>query len=352
MKYLFFLIPFLAKAQTIILLDSLTHQPIPSVLIENEKGELLTLSGEKGEVNLALLGETAYTSHLSFAPKKIIKNKLKNGQSLLLTSREYSLPEVIITKKPYDYTCLKSYIRTFVYSENTPLYYTEGWVDFYVPKKGRLLKYKIISLRCYENTKNEKLIAIKKGVSIAGSNGLINFLTTNYFPLDDKNYKLIPQEAGNFSISYRLQDGAGTIYKKGNRYSCTLNLLFPEKTKEGSFAGRKNTIHNIELYQEFPSYSDFNSLEKTDFISYRYLVNMDTSYKKKTINITSISEIYPVEQTKIRKEDLKGISLESFYGGMLHSVHIEKFPELEENIPINIPILQSLIGKDLTLIPE
>ena len=54
MKYLFFLIPFLAKAQTIILLDSLTHQPIPSVLIENEKGELLTLSGEKGEVNLAL----------------------------------------------------------------------------------------------------------------------------------------------------------------------------------------------------------------------------------------------------------------------------------------------------------
>ena len=354
MKYFFLMfIPFLGKAQSVILLDSITHQPIPSVIIENEKGELITLSDEKGGIDLSNLGEISYTSHLSYIPKKIIKNDLKNKQYFFLSSQEYQLPEIVINTKTYDYTVMRSYVRTYVYSENIPLYYTEGWVDFYIPKKGNNLKYKIISLKCYENTKNEKLIALKKGISIAGSNGLINFLATNYFPLEDKNYSLIPQGTDNFSIAYHLQDGAGTIYKKNNIYCCRINPLFPKKTKGGSFARRTNTIHSIELYQEFPSDNDFSSLKRTDFISYRYLVDMDTKYRKKTISMTSIYEIHPIEKIGINKNNLKEVHLENFFGGSLNSVNIEKFLELKEKIPLKYSSIPKLfLDKNLTLIPE
>ncbi|MDO4881463.1 MAG: hypothetical protein Q3983_09300 [Capnocytophaga sp.] len=337
------------NAQRIYLVDSLTLKPIQSVVVENGKGEIVAISDEKGSVKLD--NETTfYTSHISYNSKKINKNKIKEEQKIVLSTKKYEIPEIVLTNKAYDYTLLKTYIRTYQYADSIPVYYTEGWVDFYIPKKGNNLKYNILALKCYENIKDDKLNSIKKGTLFMGQNGLINFLKTNYFPLEDKKYSLIKKSEDFYNISYNGKEGAGKIEKGKDCYEYYLNNLFPKEKGGGSFAGRTNIIHNIDIYQKFQASKEIEEIDKTDFDLFRYMVNLETIYKEEKISLVTIYEIYPVKKVGISKNDIKEIRLQSSFGGILSSQNIDKFNEIQEKVPAPSSFSEFFIKKEFKLL--
>jgi hypothetical protein len=338
------------KAQNITLLDSLTHYPISAVVIENSKGEIKGISNDKGQVNISNSSDIVYTSHLSYESKKLNVKNLKEKQEILLSHKIYELPEVILSKQQPDYILLKCYIRTYQYADSIPIYYTEGWIDFYLPKKGNKLQYNIIAIKAYENTKSKKLQVLKKSPLFMGNNGLFDFIANEHFPLD-KNYSLKKKNEQQYSIVYRQQEGAGNIEKKNNEYTCYLNALFPKDSIRGSFAGRTNVIKHKDVYEKFPASIDFEAINSTDFSIYRCLIDIKTTFKKDAISLTNIFEIYPFLKEEKNKSEVKNVTLKSDFGNFFHSFNTTYFKNKQTPLQLSLPF-ESLLEKDLVLLPE
>ncbi|WP_314269614.1 hypothetical protein [Capnocytophaga sputigena] len=206
------------------------------------------------------------------------------------------------------------------------MYYTEGWIDFYLPKKGNKLQYNIIAIKAYENTKSKKLQVLKKSPLFMGNNGLFDFIANEHFPLD-KNYSLKKKNEQQYSIVYRQQEGAGNIEKKNNEYTCYLNALFPKDSIRGSFAGRTNVIKHKDVYEKFPASIDFEAINSTDFSIYRCLIDIKTTFKKDAISLTNIFEIYPFLKEEKNKSEVKNVTLKSDFGNFFHSFNTTYFKD-------------------------
>lgn len=336
-------------SQNITLLDSITKKPIQSVVIENSKGIIIAISDEKGQVKKESLEDINYTSHISYHSKKIIKND--NTKDIFLSVKKYELPEVVVqaNNRNYDFIVLKSYFRTYQYADSIPIFYTEGFVDFYIPKKGNNLKYDLKSVKVYENQGNKKIATLKKGALFMKDNGVTNFLLTDIFPYKE-NYKIIKKSENDYQISYKGQEGAGTIQKIDNIYKTYLNKLFPDEIFKGSFMGRTNVIRANNIYQEFPAGIDLDNLDLTDFSLYRCFRNIETTHKKETLNLVNIFEIFPIEKSIVTKAEIKNIKLESFFGNIEKSINTSYFKEQSYNIPSQTQIFNNLLETDLKLI--
>ncbi len=341
----------IAHSQNIILLDSITKTPIPSVVIENGKGVILGISDDKGQLIIDKLEDINYTSHISYNPKKITKNALKNVKNLYLSPKEYELSEVVVENKHYDYTILKSYFRTYQYADSIPIYYTEGFVDFYIPKKGNNLKYNLLSAKVYKNTKDKKVAEIERGTVFMKDNGIINFLVTTIFPYS-KDYEIVKKSERDYSIAHKGQIGAGNIQKTEGVYRCYLNGLFPQEVFKGSFMGRTNVIRANDVYQEFPADISIEDMNLADFTLYRCFRNIETTHKNSKVDLVNIFEVYPIRKVKVSKSDMKNVRLESYYGNIEKSTNIEYFEKQTYEKPKQSNVFQSLLETDLKLLTE
>lgn len=336
-------------SQNITLLDSVTKKTIQSVVIENSKGIIIAISDEKGQVKKENLENINYTSHISYETKKIIKND--NIKNIFLSVKKYELPEVVVqaNNKNYDFIVLKSYFRTYQYADSIPIFYTEGFIDFYIPKKGNNLRYALKSAKVYENQGNKKITTLKKGSLFMKDNGVINFLLTDVFPYKE-DYKIIKKSENDYQISYKEQEGAGTIQRIDKVYKTYLNKLFPNEIFKGSFMRRTNVIRANNIYQEFPADIDLDDLDLTDFSLYRCFRNIETTHKKETLNLVNIFEIFPIEKSAVSKAEMKNIKLESFFGNIEKSINTSYFKEQSYDIPSQTEIFKNLLETDLKLI--
>lgn len=72
-----------------------------------------------------------------------------------LSNRVVPLVEVRVTaqQKMYDYLVLRGYFRTYQSYNGEPKYFSDGIIDYYIPKKGGNITYKLVEYRVFGNKK-------------------------------------------------------------------------------------------------------------------------------------------------------------------------------------------------------
>lgn len=85
-------------AQTIVIRNSLTLQPISQVVVQNESKKINLISNSKGEVDITPFGaeETLLISHISFETLQIKKTAIKNN-AIELIDKVFSINEVVFS---------------------------------------------------------------------------------------------------------------------------------------------------------------------------------------------------------------------------------------------------------------
>lgn len=342
---------YLSQSQ-VVCLDQNDSKPVSEVLLMDETGNMIGLSNEEGKVTSINSSPTLVTfSHIGYETEV---RKINARDTIWLKPRHCVLPEVLVTAPDpnADFTKMSTLVRCYQYVENVPLYFTEALVDFFVPKKGKRLQYKLTSVRVYRNDAFISEAGTEDGAVSMAHNGLINFLINTPFPLS-KNYEVREVASGEEFEIYLNDDKKGDIQKTiSGDYAISVDMLTEKETRPRTLFGRTNTITAKHVRQTVVDYTMGEDISPWDFLTYRMVVGITTKYKaEKEVPLVNVTEVFVLSKESLSKRQVKTLRTDNDFGMLNHSVNPDaiEWDALPPYIPSVPQVILETLGSNLQL---
>lgn len=339
------------------LLDKLSNEPIPFAHIISPGGMLVSTSDINGVFAksdlLNIKGSGIFIiQHISYNNTTVNSDTLLKAKKLYMQTRENALNEVTVINKKADYLVLKGYFQSYQLDNNTPKYYADGIVEYYIPvDKGNSLKFRLIECRSY---KNETMIEAEKkrtttvSMVVAG----VPYIESKSL-LEDLDKKCKIKTINNEKVIMVDTSIVGGIARNStlNTTQVFIDLVAPQK--EISHSLFNYTSRNMKQFmtENYASTND-SSLSKSDLESRIEYRKFFFKHKKEDdwSQIDVFSEFYVFERYFISKSEMRDIDTDNFFG-MAKSKFTYNYWEdksLKYLLSINKNI-SDLLGKDLVL---
>lgn len=313
----------------VVVVDNKTLEPIPFVHIISNNGKLFTTSNLKGvidNVNRVEEHDTISIYHIAYNSQEILRLNLID--TIKMNRRDYGISEINV--KPLNsknsYLMVKGYFRSYQVENNIPKYYTDGIVEYYIPRgSGKGLLNRVLQCRSFRNIELElkdkervntvKLVAA--GIPYIEEKTVIENLNKHHSIVLDSN---------SFEWDIIGNDQRfGTIRKVENENDFQICIDQIEKIKEKTIFKYTSRIEKIEITENYHS-QRIDLIEKSQLDSrkeYRKIF-----FKHKTdlnfAEVDVIHEFYVQSIDYLYKSELKGIETSNFFG-------LPKEPNYREN---------------------
>jgi hypothetical protein len=323
-------------------LDSKTKEMIPFAHIIASNGNLLGTSNGNGLFNkLDLLDEslasndTLVIQHVAYENLKISTQDFLLRQELLMTPRNYSIKEVVISNKQPEYLVLKGYFRCYGFDDSSALYFTDGIAEFYFrmgSKNRRWEFFKLIEARTYRNESRIKRYYKTRFLEI----------TQNGLPAINSHSSLasLGSTSTRDSLGVKIHaspEGLAKVKSTNNRTSMYIEFA-PFHSKLLGME-EKSLARNISEVYQSPSLEGSNVanlITKKDFVSILFKRKKWKNYIAKLI----VEEFYTLDSQHLTKKQVKELKLNRFselqkssYTDLLDKTIIDnEIPAINENI--------------------
>lgn len=282
-----------AQQTKIYILDAVSKRPIHHVAIMDMRGGYLgdtTVDGVVQCVNNKVVGDSICLSHITYENCFAAVNKQVACDTILLKHQPYILPDVVVSAAKSDYTLMHMYYRSYQFADNQLLYFADGMVDYFVPNKGKKLRFCVYEHRTYKN----------QGVYDALGFGYNGVQMKSYGPVDFLYHKHYP--ALDASVIHKEIDGS--------KLTTQYDDLAPDTIKKYNFFGTRIITKKAIVTEVLLADQNVGDWSRTNMKSYRYESSSDFKRKKDThyINFKSIKELYVLRNKKITNKERKVIT--------------------------------------------
>lgn len=346
------LLVFAVKGQTVLRVAE-TNEIIPHAHILNTDGQIVGITGLDGIISIfpdnADDVDSISFEHISYLPGKTTIKDLNNQVSFFLYPEIKELPEIsIFANKHYDFTVIKGYYRSYQLNEKTPVYYSDGIIEYYIPfnEKGKV-KYGLHHNRSF---KNDEYLNSEKNRSISltmKTAGIFNY-SHYWIPYLGSDYRVFT-ETGKDNLVHDMKNnivGKVMMHPELNITDVYIDCLAPDTIQTHSLFGYTSVI-NQHIFSQRLHTKDIMNADIGCAESFKVLRQMDFKYKKDVhyTRIECIDEFYVIEIYRISKKEIKKQKLSSSYT-LLPSSDTGNFEWLT-NPQYNIPTLNHAIQKQL-----
>lgn len=356
------LLPIKSLMAQVQFIDEVSLQPIPSVNVYHQKGNLIGFSTKEGILEFIPEGKAKisyplqiHVQHVSYENATLQIANENDKKTIRLKPRANVLPEIVMNKPDAAFVCIRGYFRSLETYNLEHKYFADGIMEFYIPlKKGRV-KYKLLDYRVYRDSAvvkeyNEKMgpfFQAPRVVDIAAGKML------------DRLTKLQQIETSDSSISLQKKNsevGHVLIAKSQNSLSFYQDEVLPDTVRFQKIFRLEAKIRHAASIENYASTS-LNTVSAKDLQNVYQLIT--GSIKRKAefghIPYEVINEFYVMDRSFLSESAYKKIESEltkNVYKVPAHSRYKERF--WENLTPYDIaPINQGLatqLGKNLKLV--
>ena len=317
--YILALILFLTRlagfAQQVMLVDSITKNPVGYATVYDANGTVIGHSDMGGYINLQK-GFEYHISHISYESKSLV---YKEDSIIFLSPSSYELSEVNVTAKKKKYYHCKVYFRSIEHVDSCLKYYMDGIREFYIDTKSKKVHCGNIVTNYFMSKRND--IAQKKRSMMIGDRYMaLPFLDKNTLyeeTMRDKKRKI---ESG-IVYADSIPIGNCEVFSDKNEMVLSIDALYPKNSLVTNLFGYTQVLskHNkTEIYR----YDDFNAPSVFNLKSSNSYRHLTLTHKKENLvrDIDVEDEFYVVEYEYTDTKELSSskVLLEDYkkYSGM------------------------------------
>ena len=317
--YILALILFLTRlagfAQQVMLVDSITKNPVGYATVYDANGTVIGHSDMGGYINLQK-GFEYHISHISYESKSLV---YKEDSIIFLSPSSYELSEVNVTAKKKKYYHCKVYFRSIEHVDSCLKYYMDGIREFYIDTKSRKVHLGNI-LTNYFMSKRQDIAQKKRSMMIGDRYMALPFLDKNTLyeeTMRDKKRKI---ESG-IVYADSIPIGNCEVFSDKNEMVLSIDALYPKNSLVTNLFGYTQVLskHNkTEIYR----YDDFNAPSVFNLKSSNSYRHLTLTHKKENLvrDIDVEDEFYVVEYEYTDTKELSSskVLLEDYkkYSGM------------------------------------
>ena len=281
--YILALILFLTRlagfAQQVMLVDSITKNPVGYATVYDANGTVIGHSDMGGYINLQK-GFEYHISHISYESKSLV---YKEDSIIFLSPSSYELSEVNVTAKKKKYYHCKVYFRSIEHVDSCLKYYMDGIREFYIDTKSK-------KVHCGNIVTNYFM-----SMMIGDRYMALPFLDKNTLyeeTMRDKKRKI---ESG-IVYADSIPIGNCEVFSDKNEMVLSIDALYPKNSLVTNLFGYTQVLskHNkTEIYR----YDDFNAPSVFNLKSSNSYRHLTLTHKKENLvrDIDVEDEFYVVE---------------------------------------------------------
>ncbi|TDS16070.1 hypothetical protein [Sphingobacterium paludis] len=346
----------------VLFVDQNTKTPIAALNLYTQEGELIGFTDNQGKYTSTLERQstpafplTINTQHLSYQSKSIVLQNLSEHQIIEVVPRSVEIDAIELDSKPADVIVLTGYYRSLETFDSNTKYFSDGIVQFYLPRNGGKVRYKLLDYRIFRDSIVQKDFDTKMGsyfkvarLPNLSGHKLIDRLKRYDINKSNPN-KLIIEKSNK-------ETGQIHISEKDQTSRFHVDLVLPDTVKSQKIFSLEAKTKS-EVYLENYASSNFNELSPYYLTSlYEHAIG---SIKRKTefghIPYEDVIQFYAMERSGISAKEYKLLSskLESnLYKTEKKSQYSYKFWEDLERyaIPEINDGLKSKLGTTMLLI--
>ena len=317
--YILALILFLTRlagfAQQVMLVDSITKNPVGYATVYDANGTVIGHSDMGGYINLQK-GFEYHISHISYESKSLV---YKEDSIIFLSPSSYELSEVNVTAKKKKYYHCKVYFRSIEHVDSCLKYYMDGIREFYIDTKSKKVHCGNIVTN-YFMSKRKDIAQKKRSMMIGDRYMALPFLDKNTLyeeTMRDKKRKI---ESG-IVYADSIPIGNCEVFSDKNEMVLSIDALYPKNSLVTNLFGYTQVLskHNkTEIYR----YDDFNAPSVFNLKSSNSYRHLTLTHKKENLvrDIDVEDEFYVVEYEYTDTKELSSskVLLEDYkkYSGM------------------------------------
>lgn len=340
----------------IVLLDNDDDTPVSFAHVISESGNLIATSDLNGLIKLDSISNLKnhyfIIQHISYENNEITGKELNAKDTVFLSKKTYTLPDVVVgTVKP-EVIVIKGYYRSYELDDNVPKFYTDGIVEYYIPLanekkiKMRLIEYRSygnISLIEKEKQRTNTIVMRLAGIPRIEHNSIIQSL--------GKHYKTRNSSKNELEI---IKDTSivGTIKRnlKDHTIQSNMDLIAPKQSETKTLFNYTSQIINNELIEVYPD-MEFSEISVKDILRRKKHKKILFKHKKDNdfVKLEGVDELYIFDKYYISKENFKKIKSSSYAFPESSSFSNVYWKTLSQyNIPSPNKNIENLFGKILT----
>ncbi|HXK76709.1 MAG TPA: hypothetical protein PLK40_09610 [Bacteroidaceae bacterium] len=227
---------------------------------------------------------------------KIQSYTVKEIRDSMVYMPSYRLPEVVVkaVEGNKKYLVLHSFFRTYTFADGYPLFYTEGFVDYYVNYKGKMT-YRLHSCNTYKNNAALRILKLSKGAVKITNGGVPNIREYGFIPGFPSEYHFDYQ--GDKTMIYDKNQLKGSIEKHNPEFlSAEIDLMAPKTLITHHLLGFRLKKHEHKVYESLRGTLPLTS----DNRLYVYMNYSDSEFKTKHteyVRTQNIDEVYVINQS-------------------------------------------------------
>ncbi|GAB1417040.1 hypothetical protein MASR2M117_24460 [Paludibacter sp.] len=292
--------------------------------------------------------------HIAYQNMDLTIGDLKSNTNIVMSERPILLNDIsVYPSSKYDYIVIKGFFRSYQQNNSIFKYYTDGVIEYYIPKKGNQLRFKVTEYRSFRN----KILVDKE---LKESSGVIMKLASiphieigTLFDEIKSKYKLADAKFGKNII---LEDYiVGTIKEDTakNIVHIEIDKIAPKKEKTYVLMGNISKIKNITISEIYLINTNRN-IAKYHLESrkeYRKLYFLQKKSNEEEL-IESVHDFYATEIKYITKKEFKSVNAEKDTSlRESHLYHSEYWSDMIEkyHIPPLNPLLEMELNKTLIM---
>jgi len=255
------------SAQQVMLVDSITQNPVSYATIYDANGTVIGRSDMGGYISLQK-GFEYHIFHISYEPKSLV---FDDDSIIFLSPSSYKLSEVNVKAKKKKYYHCKVYFRSIEHVDSCVKYYMDGIREFFINTKSK--KVYCGNIETYYFTSKRKDIAQKKRSMMIGDRYMaLPFLAKNTLYEETMRDKKRDIECG-IVYADSISIGSCEILSDKNEMLLSIDALWPKNSLVTNLFGYTQVLskyNKTELYRylDFDAPSVFN-LKSSN--SYRHL---------------------------------------------------------------------------------
>ncbi|NDP21517.1 MAG: carboxypeptidase-like regulatory domain-containing protein [Paludibacter sp.] len=322
MKHVLFLMLLIAQTALtqVKIIDSRKGDPIAFAHVIICNGKLGATSDMNGNISICDLSKMVFNDsskftiqHIAYENKELTLGELKKMSEIKLKERTILLQEIsILPNQIYDYVLIKGLFRSYQLNNGIPKYFTDGIVEYYIPKKGNGFSFCLLEHRSFRNVKLIESIK-NRSISMVMKLAGIPYIESGIL-LNDIKSKYSLNEIGTGKEIILLQSKVGFIKENPEKQfvQIFIDKVAPNNELIKSLFGYTSRIKNINLTENYLC-KDFKNLSKNLLESrkeYRKLYfknNKDMEEEE----IEGIHEFFTMDITYITKKQFKTIKTET-----------------------------------------
>ena len=296
----------------IYLRDKNTRNPISNAHLLTDKGQLLGLSDLEGKTHIFPVYNNyqgkVVIEHLSYDSDSVDLKELIDSGSVYLSPKINQLPEVVVTQlKEYDFIVLKGYYRSYQLNDQTPVYYSDGIIEYLIPKdeKGKV-RYKILHNRSFKNN-NYINVKNKKNITVEIKTAGVSNYSYYWLPYVESDFHLVYKDTGNHTVRNKRGNTSGKalIDSVRGKMSIYIDCLYPDSVKTSSLFGYTSMIRRLNFSEQLNTI-ETNHINISNMESCKLLQQIDYKHKKEDnyIHIDGIDEFYTIQVDRVLKKDI------------------------------------------------